>query len=140
MGEPSALTMTFKLELFVADLSVSAEFYRRVLGFSLGEPHPDGYTPMSNGGVRIALNRLSGLAADHPIQLAQGERPGRGVELVLEVDDVNAMYRQVCTQGWPLSSQLQRQHWGATDFRIRDPDGYYWRITSRESGGFARHQ
>jgi len=132
MGESPASAMTFKLELFVTDLSVSADFYQRVLGFRLGESQPDGYTPMSRGDVRIALNRLSGLAADHPIQLAKGERPGRGVELVLEVDDITAKYQQVRVLGWPLSSQLQRRPWGATDFRIEDPDGYYWRITSRE--------
>ncbi|MBE2225487.1 MAG: hypothetical protein IAF02_28385 [Anaerolineae bacterium] len=32
---------------------------------------------------------------------------------------------------WPLSGELQHQPWGLTDFRMLDPDGYYWRITTR---------
>ena len=123
--------MTFILELFVNDLPVSIDFYGRVLGFKMGEQKSDGYTPMSNGAVRIALNLRSNLSDDHPIQAVANERPGRGVELVLEVDDIGAMYEHLRSQKWPLSGELQRKPWGLTDFRILDPDGYYWRITSR---------
>ncbi|MCH7973677.1 MAG: VOC family protein [Bacteroidetes bacterium] len=71
------------------------------------------------------------MSDDHPIQAVANERPGRGVELVLEVDDIGAMYEHLRSQKWPLSGELQRKPWGLTDFRILDPDGYYWRITSR---------
>jgi catechol 2,3-dioxygenase-like lactoylglutathione lyase family enzyme len=123
--------MTFRLELFVSHLPTSIDFYRRVLGFKVGEQQPDGYTPMTNGAVRIALNRRSGLPDDHPVQLASHERPGRGIELVLEVDDIGAMVAHVLSQNWPLAGELKQQPWGLTDFRVLDPDGYYWRVTSR---------
>jgi len=123
--------LTFKLELFVTDLMRSIDFYQRVLGFEMAASHPDGYTPMSLGPVNIALNRLDGLPEDHPIQKTADERLGRGVELVLEVDDVNAVLQRIASLGWPLSGRLQQQPWGLTDFRIEDPDGYYWRISSR---------
>jgi lactoylglutathione lyase len=77
------------------------------------------------------LNRLSDLGGDHPIRPVARERPGRGVEIVLEVDDIEAMYRHVLSEKWPRSAELTRQPWGLTDFRVSDPDGYYWRITSR---------
>lgn len=82
--------------------------------------------------ARIALNLRSDLDEDHPIQLAAHERPGRGVEIVLEVDDVEAMHRHVVSENWPRSAELRRQPWRLTDFRVLDPNGYYWRVTSRE--------
>ena len=84
--------MTFRFELFVDDLPASIDFYQRVLGFTVGEQHSDKFTPITNGDVLIGLNLRSALRADHPIQVVEGERLGRGIEIVLEVDDVNAMH------------------------------------------------
>jgi lactoylglutathione lyase len=53
-----------------------------------------------------------------------------GVELVLEVDDVGAARRKVAAAGWPVTADLMIQPWGLKDFRLLDPSGYYWRITS----------
>lgn len=41
-------------------------------------------------------------------------------------------YQRVRSEGWPRSAELRRQPWGLTDFRLLDPDGYYWRVTSRD--------
>lgn len=124
--------MTFRLELFVDDLPATVDFYHRVLGFTSGEQHHDGYTPMTNGSVYLALNLRSALPNDHPIQAVADERLGRGIEIVLEVDDVAAMYAHVLSERWPISAELRRQPWGAVDFRVVDPNGYYLRITSRK--------
>lgn len=123
---------TLRLELFTGDLRASLDFYRRVLGFEKEADRPGGYTPLVKGSVRVALNRRSDLEDGHPIRLATHERPGRGVEIVLEVDDIEASYRHVVAEHWPRSAELTRQPWGLTDFRVVDPDGYYWRVTSRE--------
>jgi hypothetical protein len=32
---------------------------------------------------------------------------------------------------WPLAEVLADRPWGLRDFRLLDPSGYYWRITSR---------
>jgi hypothetical protein len=76
----------------------SVDFYQRVLGFQPGEQQADGYTPLSNGAVQLALNRLAALTADHPVQVADHEWVGRGVEFVLEVADLEAAYAQVVSQ------------------------------------------
>jgi uncharacterized glyoxalase superfamily protein PhnB len=86
---------------------------------------------LAKGSVRIALNLHSELDEDHPIRIAAHERPGRGVEIVLEESDVEAMYQHVVAEKWPRSAELRHQPWGLTDFRVLDPDGYYWRVTSR---------
>jgi len=107
------------------------DFYVRVLGFRKETERPGGYTPLRADSARIALNLRADLPGDHPIRAGAGERPGLGVELVLEVDDVQATYEHVLAERWPRSSELGRQPWGLTDFRVLDPDGYYWRVTSR---------
>ena len=132
MNKTLAQGMTLRLELFVTDLPVSIDFYGRVLEFKQGESHSGGYTPMTKGKVNLGLNLLSTLPDDHPIQAGADERLGRGVEIVLEVADVAAVYERVLSQNWPLSAKLQPRPWGLSDFRLKDPDGYYLRITSRE--------
>jgi hypothetical protein len=32
-----------------------------------------------------------------------------------------------------IQEPLKEQPWGAEDFRIVDPDGYYWRITTKRN-------
>jgi catechol 2,3-dioxygenase-like lactoylglutathione lyase family enzyme len=124
--------MDMRLELFVTHLPTSLDFYSRVLGFRVVHSSPDGYTSLVNGNVRLGLNARTVLERDqHPIRFEAGEQPGKGVELVLEVEDVAAVYAYAQAQNWPISSDLRLQAWGLTDFRVLDPDGYYWRITSR---------
>jgi uncharacterized glyoxalase superfamily protein PhnB len=123
--------MTFRLELFLDDMPASIDFYSQVLEFTIGEQHSDGYTPMTNGNVYFALNLRSTLPDEHPIQALADERLGRGIEIVLEVDDVAEIYEHVISQNWPVSDELRQQPWGLTDFRVEDPNGYYLRITLR---------
>ena len=123
------MAATLRLELFVNDLPKSKDFYGRILRFKIYDEQIDGYTPMENGEIRLSLNKRSSLPENHPIQAVNNERFGRGVEFVLEVDDIEQCFEYVQDQNWPISDTLQHQPWGLTDFRIIDPDGYYWRIT-----------
>lgn len=54
---------------------------------------------------------------------------GYGVEIVLMVDDVEALYAQVSTFA-KVVEELKVKPWGLKDFRVEDPFGYYLRITS----------
>ncbi len=124
------MEMTLRAEIFPDDLDATVGFYTGILGFTVttdrrGEPDP--YVALVRGGVRIGAARR-----DVP-DGAAGRRPPTGTELVLEVDDVAAERDRVVAAGWPLTEDLQERHWGATDFRILDPAGYYLRITSRAS-------
>lgn len=51
MNQSKELRMTLRIELFVNDLSISLDFYRRVLRFVIGERQSVGYTLMTNGEV-----------------------------------------------------------------------------------------
>jgi uncharacterized glyoxalase superfamily protein PhnB len=54
-----------------------------------------------------------------------------GIEMVLEVDDVEAAYRRAQNAGVEIERPLGRRAWGLVDFRLLDPDGRYIRVTAR---------
>lgn len=122
--------MRLQLKLFVDDVERSLAFYTGVLDFRVSEQAEDGFTALARGDAAISLNRRQSLPADHPVQARSGEPLGRGVEVVLYVEDVQATYEGVVASGWPRSSELLLRPWGERDFRVLDPDGYYLRISN----------
>ena len=128
-GEAS---MRLRIEIFPADLDATVAFYVEVLRFTLDRderatPHP--YVSLRRGGALIG-------AAARPKVVDQAQRrPPTGVELVLEVEDVDAERACVEQAGWPLVEDLTDRPWGLRDFRITDPDGHYLRITSHAQQG-----
>lgn len=126
--------MTLRLELFVNDVSASVDFYTRVLRFEALKGWGQ-YVPVRLGAVTLGLGPASGLSPEHYFRPeVTGQRWGLGVEIVLEVPDVEDVYRHVQAQGYPIQTPLKERPWGLTDFRIADPDGYFLRITSRRGG------
>jgi predicted enzyme related to lactoylglutathione lyase len=124
-----------RFELFVDDVERSLAFYGATLGLQppLGYD-PQGYVPVSAGRVRIGLQRSSALPARHHFRPAHfaGLR-GVGVEIVVEVDDVDAAFgpaREAAVIHGGQIEPLAARPWGQTDFRLIDPDGYYIRVTS----------
>lgn len=124
--------MSLRLELFVADLEKSSDFYTNVLGFERLKGGPN-YVPVQSGAVVIGLGPAKGLPKRHHFNPeVQTDRRGLGAEIVLEVDDVASLFKKVEATGYQgIVSPLRKQVWGLTDFRVIDPDGYYLRITSR---------
>ena len=120
-----------RLELFVADVDASVAFYRDVLGFAVEREEP-GYVAMRLGDVRFAICQESDLPPGHHFgPEALGRQKGVGIEVVIEVDDIQESHQRVVESGYPLSKSLTVQPWGLTDFRVVDPDGYYVRVTSK---------
>jgi len=120
--------MRLRLELFVPSVPDSMGFYTRVLGFETVSYQPDDYSIFRKGAIQIALQDESQLPDDHPLK--PHNRPsGLGIEIVLEVDDVDADYARVQQQQWHISDTLARRPWGLRDFRVIDPNGFYIRIT-----------
>jgi lactoylglutathione lyase len=117
-----------RVELFVADLDVFADFYTRVLGFAISDDRRHEEPPYV--AVRRDMVRIGAVRAWAPVDRSARVLPA-GTELVLEADDVAAERDRVVAQRWPLEAGLQARPWGLTDFRVYDPDGYYLRITSR---------
>jgi len=124
----AVMTTALRAEIFPADLDATVDFYSRVLSFevTLDQRETHGYVALARDGVR-----LGAAARTPPSGLDVARRPPIGVELVLEVDDVERERERVRGAGWPLDEELTARPWGLTDFRVVDPDGYYLRITDR---------
>jgi len=124
--------MALRLELFVADLEKSVDFYTNVLGFERLKGQKD-YVPLRSGSVLISLGPAAGLPKKHHFNPEiQNSRRGLGIEIVLEVNDVRSHFEKAKASKYvDVVSPLRKQPWGLSDFRITDPDGYYLRITSR---------
>ena len=120
--------MQLRVEVFPADLDATVAFYVDVLGFVLVRDeratlHP--YVSLHRGGALI------GAAARPEVVDRTQRRPPTGIELVLEVEDVDAERARVERAGWTVAEDLVDRPWGLRDFRVLDPDGHYLRITSR---------
>ena len=123
--------MDVRFELFVSDTAKSVDFYKTVLGFTELQSFGD-YRPIKCGNVTIGISPITGLKADHYFRPEiASHRKGLGIEIVLEVDDIDAAYAHAQQSSYDIFEQLQQREWGLRDFRLVDPDGNYLRITSR---------
>jgi lactoylglutathione lyase len=124
--------MSLRMELFVSDLDRSIAFYRDVLGFELARRDP-GYASIRHGEVQLGLGPIAKLpeSGGHFTQERLAANRGMGVEIVLEVDDIQHVLEHVQAMAYPVFEPLQERPWGLVDFRIVDPDGYYLRLSSR---------
>lgn len=125
------MEMSLRIEVFVNDADTSLDFYRGVLGFDeeTRRVGSDGrvYAAVRRGSVRIGI-----VTSWAEVDRGMRDLPV-GTEIVLEVDDVDAELRHVRASGWPIHRDLETQEWGLADFRLFDPDGYYLRVTSRQT-------
>src|SRR5262245_23865727 len=96
--------------LSVPDVSATADFYRRILGFTTdpGTDSPE-YSVVWRDNAAV--------------HLAKGERPPTGVRVFLWVKDVNALYEHVIERGATVAVPIGTRAYGVRDFAIRDPNG-----------------
>jgi catechol 2,3-dioxygenase-like lactoylglutathione lyase family enzyme len=125
-------TVRLRLELFVKSVPESKDFYTRVLCFDEVSYQPEGYSVFRKGDIQIALQAQSQLPDGHPLKPTGNERTGLGIEIVLEHDDLDALYTHVLKTKWPISDHLAMRPWGSRDFRVLDPNGYYIRINDSQ--------
>jgi lactoylglutathione lyase len=124
------VSASLRCELFPADLDEAIAFYVQVLAFRVARDDRAAdvpYVSLERDQVRV------GLAQRSAVHDRDQRRPPVGVELVLEVDDLHADHDRVASAGWPLEEDLTVRPWGLSDFRLLDPAGYYWRLTTRSS-------
>ena len=105
--------------LYVSDLAASVAFYRDVAGL----PHrftDAGYAEFGTGPTRLALyerHRAEWLTG-HPVA------PGPAGEVVLVVDDVDAVAATLRESGIPVLAPPADRPWGHRTVHVADPDGF----------------
>jgi lactoylglutathione lyase len=118
------------VELFVSDVEASIAFYQ-ALGFRVAKRWRD-WLILQRDGVKLTLQGDShAVAGPHYFTPHIGRRPrGTGVEVVVQVDDVDGLYGDAQRASLNVVKPIQDRDWGARDFRVADPDGYFIRFTS----------
>lgn len=103
------------------------DFYCGVLGFKLLR-HEGTYVYLNRD--NIFLGAVQNSSTESLEEKESYRRPQKGVEIVIEVDDLQRERDNIVGKGWKLDADIETQSWGLTDFRLVDPDGYYLRFTT----------
>jgi uncharacterized glyoxalase superfamily protein PhnB len=116
--------------LTVGDLEQSAKWYVEVLGFAEERRHErEGRliaVSLQAGTVRILLTQDDG---------AKGMDRAKGAGLSLQITThqrADDLAERVRTRGWPLDTEPVTMPHGARVFRLRDPDGFRFTISSTQ--------
>lgn len=117
--------------LTVADIQRSLAWYRDVLGFSVTREFEREGTlravSLSAGSVRILLTQDDGARGTDRVK-------GEGFSLQLTTaQDIDALANRAMGAGATLDTSPE-DAWGVRVFRLRDPDGFKWVLSSPREG------
>ena len=117
----------FAVTLFVEDLSAAKEFYARV--FDLPIAYEDENSAVFKFGATM-INLLNVTEAPDLVNPAQVAGQDAGVRAVftLQVDDVDAMCRELAARGVVLLNGPMDRPWGIRTASFADPGGHIWEI------------
>ncbi|MFI7586969.1 VOC family protein [Spongisporangium articulatum] len=119
------------VQIPVADIDRSRDFYARIVGFALD------LDLVAPGGMRVV--QLTPPGSGCSIHLVEGEHPNPGLTLV--VDDVRAVRADLAARGAPVGDVVHFENgeqkpgysdepWSSMVF-FADPDGNRWIIQER---------
>ncbi|KIW75438.1 hypothetical protein Z517_10179 [Fonsecaea pedrosoi CBS 271.37] len=118
---------SLRIEIFPSDLQRMIDFYSTILNFVLIKRNGD-YAYL--GRDNIFIGAIETGSTETLEEKASYRRPMKGIEIVVEVDDLEKERDLIVAKGWKLDADIQLQDWGLKDFRLTDPDGYYLRFTT----------
>jgi catechol 2,3-dioxygenase-like lactoylglutathione lyase family enzyme len=113
--------------LAVSDFDASLTFYRDRLGLDLVATYDDPpYATLVAAGARISLAEQGHAAPDRPgvTMSAPADSSKANVALVLEVEDADAVARDLAAEGVQFLAEPYSPPWGGSRFFCVDPDGY----------------
>jgi uncharacterized glyoxalase superfamily protein PhnB len=119
---------TLAASLTVNDLEASLSWYRDILGFRVHQKFErEGNViavSLRAGDVRILIGQDDGAKGANRLK-------GEGFSLQIETDqNVDEVANRVKQSGGTLESEPIDTPWGARMFRLRDPDGFKFTISS----------
>ena len=114
--------------LTVKDLQKSVAWYRDVFGFTIDRRiERDGIlraVALKAGAIRILLNQDDGARG---LDRAKGE--GFSLQFITS-QNVDEIANRIKTHGGSLETEPADMPWGVRSFRVRDPDGFKFAISS----------
>lgn len=115
------------ITLFEEDLDAAKQFYREVFGLSL--VFEDDNSAVYKIGATL-INLLKTAAARGLIEPAAvaAREAGSRLQFTIEVDDVDAMCRELASRGVQLLNGPMDRPWGVRTASFMDPGGHIWEI------------
>jgi len=116
------------VSITATDLAASIAWYRDVLGFRVTQRYErEGRAvaaSLAAGGVRILLGQDDGAKGWSRVK-------GQGCSIQITTrQDIEALAHHVVEAGALLETQLTATPWGMKIFRVRDPNGFLFTISS----------
>ena len=118
--------------LTVKDLPTSLQWYRDILGFTVDQNH-------ERGGKLMAVSLRAG--TDVRVLLTQDDGAkgldrvkGEGFSLQIAIrEDIDALAQRIRDAGVTFDTELTDTPWGVRMFRLRDPDGFRFTISTEKT-------
>jgi catechol 2,3-dioxygenase-like lactoylglutathione lyase family enzyme len=119
------MTKTSWVEICVSDFEQSIQWFENVLGFRVVARDANEYAELNRGetSIQLAADDSPYWELERSRLLPQGQR-GSGVEIVLIVEDVDAVYQQAQQARADIVRPLADYPWHMQQFWVRHPDGY----------------
>jgi len=105
----------------VKDVSRSAEFYSRHLGFRIGRQQLPAFAALSLGPLDLLLSG-PGASGSRPMADGNAQTPGGWNRVVLRVNDLPAWIEKLRTAGVPFRNAMETGL-GGRQIQVEDPDG-----------------
>src|SRR5436309_6373601 len=119
------MSKTSWVEICVSNFEQSIKWFENVLGFRVVAREENEYAELRQGEtyIQLASDQAPYWESERQRLLAPGQR-GSGVEIILVVDNVDAVYRQARQARAEIVRQLADYPWHMRQFWVRHPDGY----------------
>src|SRR6266567_404639 len=119
------MTKTSWVEICVSDFEQSIQWFENVLGFRVVARDANEYAELSRGetSIQLAAEDAPYWETERSRLLPSGQR-GSGVEIVLPVENVDAVYQQAQQARADIVRPLAEYPWHMRQFWVRHPDGY----------------
>src|SRR5207245_9126003 len=119
------MTKTSWVEICVSDLEQSITWFEHVLGFRVVARDADEYVELSRGetSIQLATDSAPYWVPERERLLPPGQR-GSGVEIILLVENIDAVYHQAQQAQADIVRELADYPWHMRQFWVRHPDGY----------------
>jgi glyoxylase I family protein len=105
----------------VKDVSRSADFYTRQLGFHLDHQHLPAFGQVSAGDLKLVLSG-PGASGSRPLPDSRQQEPGGWNRVILEVENLPARIKALKTAGVRFRSEMEVGP-GGKQIQLEDPDG-----------------
>lgn len=112
--------VTAEPQLYVQDLIVATEFYRRKLGFTVAFTYgdPPFYAQVVRDSARLNLRHVDTPVIDPAVRESE-----QLLAATITLDDAKPLFLEYQTAGVDFAHSLRTEPWGARTFSVQDPDG-----------------